>query len=377
MREQNEDNFRVEQLGEHEWLLVVCDGMGGHEAGEIASKVAVEAVVAGMRARDRQNPAQALFDTLHEANRAVLAEASQQGAWGMGTTVVAALLQGEHAWVGWVGDSRLYHFRQGLLEERTEDHTRVQQLVNLGFLTAEQAREHPDAHVLTQAIGGGPGGQASFHPGVWSEQVTMRVGDTLVLCSDGLHDLLDEVDIYNTVSGRPVQEAAEALVNEALRRGGHDNVTVIVAVYGQPNVPHAVIIPRPPPLTPASDAPTDPPAEPMSAPAAAEEASFSPPPAQSARGATPRVTLPQAQPQGWLPMRTAMIFVVTALFVGLTVGYLLGALVQRGETGARAEIVTPAPSPAVAADPAPTPPSPAPEGAAPPATPTTADATAA
>lgn len=381
VREHNEDNFRVEQLGEHEWLLVVCDGMGGHESGEVASKVAVEAVVAGMRARDRQNPAQAMFDTLHEANRAVLAEASQQGAWGMGTTVVAALLQGEHAWVGWVGDSRLYHFRQGLLEERTEDHTRVQQLVNLGFLTAEQAREHPDAHVLTQAIGGGPGGQAAFHPGVWSEQVTLRTGDTLVLCSDGLHDLLDEVDIYNTVSGRPVQDAAEALVNEALRRGGHDNVTVIVAVYGQPNVPEAVSIPRPPPLSPASDAPTDPPSEPMTAPVAAEEANFSPPPSPVTKTGGPRGTLPQAQPPGWVPLRAAMVLAVATLIVGLTLGYLAATLVQRGEARrATAEIVPPTPARQpvgeVAAEPAPeVPPTEAPPTDAPPTEATPAEAT--
>ncbi|QRO00332.1 serine/threonine-protein phosphatase [Archangium violaceum] len=236
-RAQNEDSFRVAAHPDGSRLLLVCDGMGGHEAGEVASQVASDRIVEVIAASSPDNPPRALYQAFVEANQAVLDAVSTRGAEGMGTTGVAAWVMGSRCYVGWVGDSRLYQFRAGVPLERTRDHTRVAQLVSQGILTAEEARHHPEAHVLVMALGGSPGVQKIFKPEVWTDPLELRSGDVVLLCSDGLYDLIEDHELYPLIEGRDYQEAVDRLIQTANERGGTDNISVILLVVGQPEVP--------------------------------------------------------------------------------------------------------------------------------------------
>lgn len=214
-------------------FVMVADGMGGHAAGEVASGLAVR-VVSEVVEREEGDPRQRLYDGFVEANRAIMEEARASRTRGMGTTGLAALLRGSNAYVAQIGDSRLYHFRDGRLVFRTTDHTRVQMLVDEGQITAEQARLHPEAGMLTRALGHArmADGQP-LAPEVFAEPIELAEGDALLLSSDGMHDLLDDDEIAEFVAGRSAEDATRALVEEALARGGHDNITCVVVVAGK------------------------------------------------------------------------------------------------------------------------------------------------
>jgi protein phosphatase len=239
-RAQNEDSYRIAAQPDGSRLLVVCDGMGGHEAGEVASQVASDRIVEVIAASSPENPPRAIYQAFIEANQAVLEAANTRGAAGMGTTGVLAWVMSSRCYVGWVGDSRLYQFREGALIDRTRDHTRVAQMINHGILTAEEARYHPDAHVLVQALGGNPGAQKSFKPEVWTEPLELRSGDVVLLCSDGLYDFIEDHELYPLMEGCDYQDAVMRLIQTANERGGADNITVILLVAGQPEVPRRV-----------------------------------------------------------------------------------------------------------------------------------------
>lgn len=238
-RQQNEDCFRVVQRADGSWVLVVCDGMGGHEAGEVASAVASQRIVEVLASSAPVEPPRALYDALMEANRAVLETARARGTPSMGTTAVAAWVLETRCYVGWVGDSRLYHFRQGQVIERSRDHTRVEQMVQHGILTPEQAKLHPDAHVLLRALGGSAGAHQDFRPEVWNEPLELRSGDVVLLCSDGLYDLIEDAELYPLMERRDAQGAVDTLIRTANERGGNDNITAVLLVVGQPEVPVA------------------------------------------------------------------------------------------------------------------------------------------
>jgi len=232
-RQQNEDHMDLRQLRDGSWLMVVCDGMGGHEAGDVASEVATRSLVRCVSDRvDTEQPPRVLWDALQAANEAVVREAFDRGVQGMGTTAVVGWVRGDMLWVAWVGDSRLYHFREGRLELRTEDHTRVQKMVDMQILSPQEAKNHPDAHILTQALGKGGDNQSGVRPSVWSEPSRLEPGDALVLCSDGLFDMVEDEELYPLVGGLHHEEAVARLIRTANDRGGHDNVTVIVASVG-------------------------------------------------------------------------------------------------------------------------------------------------
>lgn len=236
-RQQNEDRMQIAPLADGSQLLVVCDGMGGHEAGNVASEVATRAIVEYISAQPSSAPPpQLIWDALHASNDAVRREAQARGIPSMGTTAVVGWVIGDQLWCGWVGDSRLYHFRDGVLQIQTEDHTRVQKMVEMQILSAEEAKHHPEAHVLTQALGGGMDAQASFHPSVWSEPSQIRDGDSVLLCSDGLYDLVDDAELYPLIGGMEVIAAVQRLIDTANGRGGHDNVTVVIASVGSPQL---------------------------------------------------------------------------------------------------------------------------------------------
>ena len=195
MRAKNEDNIAmVPEAG----LAVVADGMGGHQAGEVASKLAVD-VIAHHMIEAFSNQAQpgnsayetkALADAIQQANRAIYDQAHQQSEYaGMGSTVVVAVFNGDKLYVGHVGDSRLYRFRNGLLEQITQDHSVVQELVSRGLATAEEARLSVSKNLVTRALGV----DAEVVPDISEE--SLQDDDIYLLCSDGLNDVLADGDI--------------------------------------------------------------------------------------------------------------------------------------------------------------------------------------
>ena len=206
-------------------LLVVADGLGGHNAGEIASQIAVD-TLAG---RYRANPS-ALFDegqirqALREAHRRIQKEARRNAfQHGMGTTVALVAIKGEQAIAVHVSDSRVYLIRNGVISRLTLDHSWVEQQVMAGLLPAEAASEHPFRHVITQALGAMDHINPAFH--AW----TLRAGDIILLCTDGLHGTLDERTIHHVATTRPPEEAAQELLRLAREAGGPDNITLILA----------------------------------------------------------------------------------------------------------------------------------------------------
>jgi serine/threonine protein phosphatase PrpC len=218
-------------------LMVLCDGMGGHEGGREASTVAVDAIyryVSAAPQRADMPPAQrareVLRDAVAVANQRVYALSTAKGASRPGSTVVALLLHPLGTEVAHVGDSRCYIVHQGNIRQITRDHSMVQQMVDAGVLTAERAAVHPDANKITRALGMGP----KIDVELQRNAVAHEAGDVFVLCSDGLSDLVEPNDIVRIVTSAPPAQAVIDLVDLANARGGHDNITVMMMRAGEP-----------------------------------------------------------------------------------------------------------------------------------------------
>ncbi len=203
-------------------VFVVADGMGGAQAGEVASRIAVEAFAQGLPSAG--NPEQRLAARVLEANRRIFdVSRSESERAGMGTTLTAALLDGSEVAIAHVGDSRAYLFRDGSLKRLTQDHSLVDELVRRGKLTEEQAAEHPQRSIITRALGPEP----EVEVDTWTYPV--RAGDVLLLCSDGLTSMVSEEHMEAILSSsKRLQDAAQALINEANAAGGRDNITVVL-----------------------------------------------------------------------------------------------------------------------------------------------------
>ncbi len=228
VRRVNEDTYcfrdfrpRVEAV-----LAAVADGMGGHLGGDVASRLAVEIlleVVERELAQVAVDTAAVLPVAFEEANRRVFAAARGDPAQeGMGTTLTASLCHGDTVEIGHLGDSRAYLVRGGAIHQLTSDHTLVNAMVKNGELTEEEAMLHPQRNLLTRALGTEAVAVADF------SRHRLQPGDLLVLCTDGLHSLVDRREILALVVDRDPHEAADRLVRLAMRRGGYDNVTVLV-----------------------------------------------------------------------------------------------------------------------------------------------------
>jgi protein phosphatase len=218
-RESNEDALRVDgQRG----LLLVADGMGGHPCGDVASRVAADAVVDALAAG-----AGNLIDAIARAEKAVLTAAEDgTGMPGMGTTCVACRGCTEGLEIAWVGDSRCYRLRDGRLEALTRDHNEAQYLVDEGLLKPEQAQHHPGRHMLARALGLGGLERSEID----CCTVPAAPGDRALLCSDGLTGEIGDERIAEILNQHADdQTAVDALIEAALAAGGHDNVTAIVA----------------------------------------------------------------------------------------------------------------------------------------------------
>jgi len=221
VRNNNEDSLLVGE-GRDETLFVVADGIGGFEAGEVASSITIDVL------KDIA-PLGSLEDAIREANRRILAAAkSDERLSGMGTTVVALRFGGTEsepaAEISHVGDSRAYLLRDGELKPITEDHSLVAELVRSGDLTRDEASEHPQKNLITRALG------AEVEVEVDTTVLPIRSGDRFILCSDGLSDMIPETRMLDllTFSPEDPEKAAQTLVSAALEAGGTDNVTVVV-----------------------------------------------------------------------------------------------------------------------------------------------------
>lgn len=207
-------------------LMIVADGMGGHNAGDLASRYTVESMLEYIEKAVEKRPIPLLSCAIHHANELVIEKArSDKSLEGMGTTVVAATVQDEYLYVANVGDSRLYLIDHEI-EQITRDHSLVEEMVRLGELARKDARSHPDRNVITRAIGVRTPVRIDFF------DVKLEPGDKVLLCSDGLTNMLEDEDILQIVKrcGSP-KEAAQRLVNEANKNGGKDNISVVLAEF--------------------------------------------------------------------------------------------------------------------------------------------------
>jgi serine/threonine protein phosphatase PrpC len=203
-------------------LFVVADGMGGAQAGEVASRIAVESFQAGLE--DAAAPELALAALAHTANNRIheLSHVNAEQA-GMGTTLTAVYVGAEEVAIAHVGDSRAYCFRDGQLQRLTDDHSLVDELMRQGRLTPEEALEHPQRSVITRALG--PEGMVE----VDTRSVRGRPGDVYLLCSDGLTTMIGEEQIAAVLLANPrLRDAGEALITAANEAGGRDNITVVL-----------------------------------------------------------------------------------------------------------------------------------------------------
>jgi protein phosphatase len=217
VRQNNEDSLYPDRSGESDGptVLMVADGMGGHIAGEVASRLAINAA-----ASSELDPG----DRVAAANRAIREEVSRRpDLQGMGTTLTLVQLTPDgKAKFAHVGDSRAYLFRGGELRQLTEDHTVAAEYVALGQLSAEEAVDHPQSHMLTRCLG------LTRFVNVDEFDLDLEPGDRLLLCSDGLNSMVAPDRIADSLTGGTADEAAWKLVEVANKAGGHDNTSVIV-----------------------------------------------------------------------------------------------------------------------------------------------------
>jgi len=245
----NEDTFsvtsyRLEADGTPAILAVVADGVGGHRAGEIASKMAVDIVAKRVGEASGNDPLTSLRTAIVEAGRALstAAEAFPERQ-GMASTIAVVWILGRRLFTAYAGDSRIYLRRRGRLQQTTIDHSWVQEAIEHAIIKPDEARSHPHAHILRRYLGSNLEPQPDFRLRLSPEEsakrsegnqgVALEPGDEVLLCTDGLTDLVADDEIDEALRKGTVSEAADSLVVLARARGGHDNITtVLIAVPG-------------------------------------------------------------------------------------------------------------------------------------------------
>lgn len=241
VRKQNEDDFFIDPSVR---LLVVADGMGGHAAGRVASKMATNFIKRYFKKKVykplRPTPNEASFSektrhlaaAIQTANRAVYDAAQKMsGLKGMGTTVAAAQIDGNRMSIAHIGDSRIYLIRAGNIEQLTDDHSVVYEQVQRELMTKEEAQKSEFKNILTRALGIGAQAEIDL------SEMTVSVGDKLVLCTDGLSNMIDDETMLTVVNGAPNPAlACNQLVSMANANGGKDNITVVVANLLKKNI---------------------------------------------------------------------------------------------------------------------------------------------
>lgn len=230
IREQNEDSFTVIDCREKDFMIfVVADGMGGMDYGDIASRMAVKLIEKtysgcthfGETITDVRTSIERLFNKI---NMEIINESNEkESVAGMGTTLSMCFVDKDWVNIGHIGDSRIYMFRDGNSLQLTKDHSYVENLVDTGRITREQARNHPDKNIITRALGIGMEAKADY------SREKLEKGDRILLCSDGLTNELDDEGIWNIISGQDDPKTAVGkLLEKANDLGGRDNVTVLL-----------------------------------------------------------------------------------------------------------------------------------------------------
>ena len=238
VRQVNEDRVWCGELPGGWTAVVVADGMGGHKAGDVASELAVGCLEDALQfwnpATAAEEGIQSLHELIRKANQVVFETASLNEQYhNMGTTVVVAIVNQDGGWIGHVGDSRIYRLRQGGLEQLTDDHTVINELTKAGQLTPEEAARHPLRHAITRSVGT----ERDVKPDV--AIIDWQPGDRLLLCSDGLSNMVEDKLLEMTMSkpGADLEEIADLLVEMALDAGGDDNVTIVLVEDGSAAAP--------------------------------------------------------------------------------------------------------------------------------------------
>ena len=226
VRKGNEDTLHAD-ANAHRGIFIVADGMGGHAAGEIASEMAVQVVsrdLSDLNDLEIDGAPEQVAEAIRDANRAVFERTRRElEKTGMGTTVSALLLSDTHYIIGHVGDSRIYLVREGEMKQLTRDHSLVQEQVDAGLLTPEQARRHPQSNVITRCVGMAD----DIEPDVLEGEA--RMGDCFLLASDGLTGMVEDRRIHQLLTSRAAPaRIVDALISEANNNGGNDNITAIV-----------------------------------------------------------------------------------------------------------------------------------------------------
>lgn len=231
-RANNEDNGSAVSGKESpegtQGILIVADGMGGHDAGEVASAIAVESLLRQLStlSQDTTMPqgghSEILGNMLQKANSEIREAGRESGNHNMGTTCTAAVLSGNNLNIAHIGDSRAYLIRDGNLHQLTSDHSLVAEMVAAGALTPEEAEDHPRRNVITRALG-----IADTIEGEVSSVELMKK-DLILICSDGLHGLVHDEEITSILNEKNINKSCDLLINKALEMGGNDNVTVAI-----------------------------------------------------------------------------------------------------------------------------------------------------
>jgi protein phosphatase len=220
-------------------FAVLADGIGGHRAGEVAAELAVNHLMQAVARSDGRHIRNTIEDAVVEASEAIAAHAgANENMKGMGATCATAWIVGDNLYTAYVGDSRIYLIRGGRIQQLTVDHSWVQEAIDKGILTPEAARQHPNVHVIRRYLGSPTPPEPDFRLKLFNDEgdrhaennqgLQLLPSDILLLCSDGLTDLVWNDEILEVIRSRPtLKEASRALIEMANSRGGHDNITVV------------------------------------------------------------------------------------------------------------------------------------------------------
>lgn len=227
-RELNQDYYYISSSEESIRLYILADGMGGYKGGEVASKLATDSIKNYIydnfdkTEKQRDDILKLIKDAILYANMVVYEKSKQEKELeGMGTTLEVCLIYNNKAYIGHIGDSRVYRIRKGIMRRLTKDHSYVQQLVEDGKITREEANTHPKKNMLTKALGCTP----YVEPDIRARNIEKN--DILIMCSDGLTNMVNEEKICETIQNNP-STAAEELIKEANNLGGYDNITIVI-----------------------------------------------------------------------------------------------------------------------------------------------------
>ena len=241
----NEDNFAVSAYFVSpnnpvpSVFAVVSDGIGGNKAGEVASELVVDMISSAVEKRDGGHPLDVFEKSFYQTSETIFQKAELNVHFkGMGATAACAWIIGQQLYIAYAGDSRIYLIRDHRIKQLSRDHTWVQEALEKGVIDRESFKNHPNLHVIRRYLGSDtppePDLRLFLEPGESNQRarnnqgLMLAPGDVVLLCTDGLTDLLNDLEIMHMLYGRSLQQAAEALINLACERGGHDNITVVL-----------------------------------------------------------------------------------------------------------------------------------------------------